>query len=246
MHPSTHVLLKIKRGDIAIPTVERNVPRSVPGSVGVRFDANPTLITVPRSVPEQPSIPVPVELCFDANSIPVTVPRSVPEQSRVPVPVELPSDANPVPVTVSGCSVGSNSPPIDASGRVPPVPSFGRLREIRAQAERRLNARRQQLQSYPFTEGSAVDPIIEERILRERKEAEEKARMMDQEIEELEKARRRKHDDALKQTSRPYLESVKAAFANTPEVYQHILKLLIQCLGTTDDSYVMSLYVLLP
>lgn len=95
----------------------------------------------------------------------------------------------------------------------------------------------QQLQSYPFIDGDTntiVDPIIEERLIRERKEAEEKAQLMDRELEALERARQKKHEDQLKQSCRPYLESVKTAFTDRPEVYQSILKLLIEYFGMKD------------
>lgn len=178
-------------------------------------------------------------------AIPSFTPRSVPVRSSPPFadsqrPAAVPI---PIPAAVSSIGVGSSSPPNNAINEVaaaPPSP-IERLHAIRAQAERRLSARMQQLQSYPFSEGSshAVDPIIEERLMRERKEAEEKARLMDQEIEELEKARRRKHDDALKLPSNPYLESLKTAFTATPEVYQNILKLLIDCVGNKDPYVVV-------
>lgn len=151
----------------------------------------------------------------------------------------------PGPVSADVCD--SKSPPTEPDLVVPAVPPspIERLHAIRAQAERRLSARMQQLQAYPFSAGNTtptVDPVIEERLMRERKEAEEKARMMDKEIEELEKARRRKHNDALKRPPSPrldrYLESVKSTFADIPEVYQNILKLLIDRFNAT-DSYVV-------
>ncbi|KAF8492705.1 hypothetical protein JB92DRAFT_3001742 [Gautieria morchelliformis] len=157
-----------------------------------------------------------------------------------PVPTPVPSEAS-THAVVDPCASPADA--VRPVATVPPSP-IERLHAIRAQAERRLSARMQQLQSYPFSEGSAspaVDPIIEQRLMRERKEAEEKAHMIEQEIEELERARRRKHDEALKQLSSPYLESLKAAFADTPEMYQIILKLLIDCFGTRDSSVTASI-----
>jgi uncharacterized protein YheU (UPF0270 family) len=197
VHPSTHNFLKLKRADVAIPSLS------------------------PRSAATQSSPPL-------ANS-----------QRPAATPI-------PIPVAVSSVGVGSSSSPANDVHEVPAAPPspIERLHAIRAQAERRLSARMQQLQSYPFSEVSShtVDPIIEERLLRERKEAGEKARTMDQEIEELERARRQKHNDALKQPARPYLESVKVAFFQTPEVYRDILKLLIECFGAK-DPYVVTLYM---
>lgn len=189
VHPSTHTFLKIKRGDVGIPSVKRNSPRSPKVS----------LADLPRS-------------------------------AVIPIPA----------VSVDAADTRS-TPAVKAAPAVSP-PHIERLHAIRAQAERRLSARMQQLQSYPFSDGSAtptVDPVIEERLLRERKEAEEKARIMDKEIEELEKARRRKHNDERQQPSSPHLESVSADFADTTELHR-ILKVLNDCLGTT-DSYVVSL-----
>jgi hypothetical protein len=121
----------------------------------------------------------------------------------------------------------------------PPSSPIRRLHAIRDQAARRLNKRMQDLQSYPFAEGNSssleIDPVIQERLVRERKEAEEKARALDQEIEELERARRRKHDKALEQSSRHFVETLKVVFANEPETYLVILVLLKECVDAKDQ-----------
>lgn len=115
---------------------------------------------------------------------------------------------------------------------ISPSSPVDRLNFIRAQAERRLSARIHQLQSYPLSPGPITTPAIEEPISRESRGTEEKAQVLDREIERV---RRQEHNDALKQSMRPYLESIRSAFMDEPETYHMILKLLIEYHGSTQE-----------
>lgn len=72
------------------------------------------------------------------------------------------------------------------------------------------------------------------------KEAEEVSKyLVDKEIQELEEARRRKHDEASKQNlskpdARSFLEEVKVTLIGEPSTYKAVLERLLECFGTTD------------
>ncbi|GJJ13207.1 hypothetical protein Clacol_007458 [Clathrus columnatus] len=78
-------------------------------------------------------------------------------------------------------------------------------------------------------------------------EAAERSRyLVDREIQELEDARRRKHDEAARQaSSRPdaksFLEEVKATLVGQPSTYKTVLERLLECFGTADTSAINEL-----